>query len=251
MYQLDKEAFGEFLQGLRKEKGLTQRQLAEALHISDKAVSKWERGLSIPDTGLLLPLAEELGVTVTELLLCRRCSPAQSLEPDTVEQAVQAAIHYPGHQSLDRAWRHLDRRSLWYFGALAASAGLMVLLAGRVPGAVYGQLQVMTLLAAVFGGYFWLAAPVRLPPLYDEHELSFFADGPFRMNMAGVRFHNGNWPHLLRTLRLWSCLALVGTPLVLWTLAQAVPKQVLLVGGVIAYLAGLFLPVYLTAWRHR
>ena len=46
MYQLDKEAFGEFLQGLRKEKGLTQRQLAEALHISDKAVSKWERGVS-------------------------------------------------------------------------------------------------------------------------------------------------------------------------------------------------------------
>ena len=44
MYQLDKEAFGEFLQGLRKEKGLTQRQLAEALHVSDKAVSKWERG---------------------------------------------------------------------------------------------------------------------------------------------------------------------------------------------------------------
>ena len=107
---------------------------------------------------------------------------------------MQAAIHYPGHQSLDRAWRHLDRRSLWYFGALGVSAGLMVLLAGRVPGAVYGQLQVMTLLAAVFGGYFWLAAPVRLPPLYDEHELCFFADGPFRMNMAGVRFHNGNWP---------------------------------------------------------
>ena len=52
-------------------------------------------------------------------------------------------------------------------------------------------------------------------------------------------------------MRLWSCLALVGTPLVLWTLAQAVPEQVLLVGGVIAYLAGLFLPVYLTAWRHR
>ena len=47
MYELDKEAFGRFLAGLRKEKGLTQRQLAERLFVSDKAVSKWERGVSL------------------------------------------------------------------------------------------------------------------------------------------------------------------------------------------------------------
>ena len=47
MYELDKEAFGRFLAGLRKEKGLTQRQLAERLFVSDEAVSKWERGVYI------------------------------------------------------------------------------------------------------------------------------------------------------------------------------------------------------------
>ncbi len=46
MYQLDKDAFGTFLAALRREKGLTQRQLAETLFVSDKAVSKWERGVS-------------------------------------------------------------------------------------------------------------------------------------------------------------------------------------------------------------
>ena len=46
MYQLDKDAFGGFLAALRREKGLTQRQLAETLFVSDKAVSKWERGVS-------------------------------------------------------------------------------------------------------------------------------------------------------------------------------------------------------------
>lgn len=46
MYQLDQEAFGAFLQAQRREKGFTQRQLAERLHVSDKAVSKWERGVS-------------------------------------------------------------------------------------------------------------------------------------------------------------------------------------------------------------
>ena len=65
MYQLDQEAFGAFLQAQRREKGFTQRQLAERLHVSDKAVSKWERGLSSPDIALLIPLAEQLDVTVT------------------------------------------------------------------------------------------------------------------------------------------------------------------------------------------
>ena len=45
-FELDKEKFGEFITELRKEKGFTQRELAEKLFVSDKAVSKWERGVS-------------------------------------------------------------------------------------------------------------------------------------------------------------------------------------------------------------
>ena len=75
MYELDRKKFGAFVSLLRKEKGLTQKQMAAQLHISDKAISKWETGVSIPDTALLIPLAELLGVTVTELLLCRRQEP--------------------------------------------------------------------------------------------------------------------------------------------------------------------------------
>ena len=47
MYEIDKEAFGTFLSQLRKERGMTQRELAEKLFVSDKAVSKWERGESL------------------------------------------------------------------------------------------------------------------------------------------------------------------------------------------------------------
>lgn len=56
MYELDKAAFGSFLAQLRREKGMTQRELAADLYVSDKAVSKWERGLSVPDISLLVPL---------------------------------------------------------------------------------------------------------------------------------------------------------------------------------------------------
>lgn len=65
---LDCRKTGELICRLRKEKGLTQLQLAERLHVSDKAVSKWERGLGCPDVSLLSALSETLGVNVERLL---------------------------------------------------------------------------------------------------------------------------------------------------------------------------------------
>ena len=59
---------GRFICELRKENGLTQKDLAEKLNITDKAVSKWETGRSAPDIALISPLSEVLGVTVVELL---------------------------------------------------------------------------------------------------------------------------------------------------------------------------------------
>ena len=55
MYQIDKTSWGAFVARLRKEKGLTQKELAQRLLVSDKAVSKWETGTSLPDTQLLIP----------------------------------------------------------------------------------------------------------------------------------------------------------------------------------------------------
>lgn len=59
---------GVFIAGLRRELSLSQKQLAEKLNVTDKAVSKWETGRSAPDISLLIPLSETLGVTVTEIL---------------------------------------------------------------------------------------------------------------------------------------------------------------------------------------
>lgn len=59
---------GEFISALRKELSYSQKDLAEKLNITDKAVSKWETGRSAPDVSMLLPLSEVLGVSVTEIL---------------------------------------------------------------------------------------------------------------------------------------------------------------------------------------
>lgn len=90
-FELNKQAFGSFLAQLRREKGWTQKDLAEKLYVSDKAVSKWERGLSVPDVSLLLPLAELLGISVTELLEGRRLE-EQQLPANEVEILVKKAL---------------------------------------------------------------------------------------------------------------------------------------------------------------
>ena len=59
---------GKFIAGCRKNAGLTQMQLAEKLGITDKAVSKWERGIAMPDTSIMLPLCQILSISVNELL---------------------------------------------------------------------------------------------------------------------------------------------------------------------------------------
>ena len=89
MFEINKNTFGEFLAAQRKEKGYTQKELAARLFVSDKAVSKWERGLSMPDISLLMPLADILDVTVTELLESRKLDQTVSMNTGQVETIVK------------------------------------------------------------------------------------------------------------------------------------------------------------------
>lgn len=66
---MDQIKIGKFIAECRKSKNLTQLQLAETLNITDRAVSKWERGKSTPDASIMLKLCSLLGITANELLL--------------------------------------------------------------------------------------------------------------------------------------------------------------------------------------
>lgn len=65
---MDQIRIGRFIAERRKSIGLTQAQLAEKLNITDRAVSKWENGRSLPDSSIMLELCDELGITVNDLL---------------------------------------------------------------------------------------------------------------------------------------------------------------------------------------
>ena len=65
---MSRKTVGEIISYLRKEKNMTQNDLAEKMNVTDKAVSKWERNLSCPDVNSISKLAEILGVSVEELL---------------------------------------------------------------------------------------------------------------------------------------------------------------------------------------
>lgn len=71
---MDQIKIGKFIAEERKIRKLTQRELADKLSISDKTISKWERGNGFPEVSLLLPLCAELDITVNELLSGERLS---------------------------------------------------------------------------------------------------------------------------------------------------------------------------------
>lgn len=115
---MDNGKTGALIKKLRKEKGMTQKELADQLHITDRAVSKWERGLCAPDLSLLEPLAAALGVTVVELI-----SGEQAAEEDT---AVKELIDYSQRQITQKTRAFAKK-------IMAAAAALCLLLAMLIP----------------------------------------------------------------------------------------------------------------------
>lgn len=68
---MEAKEFGRFIAGMRKEKKMTQAELAEKIHVTDKAVSRWERGISAPNINTLILMSEKFNIQVDEMLKSR------------------------------------------------------------------------------------------------------------------------------------------------------------------------------------
>ena len=82
---------GEFLRELRKEKGLTQEQLAEQFNISRRSVSRWETGSNMPDVGLLIEIADFFEVDIREIIDGQRKSENMDKEKETLKKVAEYA----------------------------------------------------------------------------------------------------------------------------------------------------------------
>lgn len=90
---MEKQTLGTMIAALRKEKGMTQQDLAGKMGVTDKAVSKWERDLSLPDIHSVSRLAEIFSVSVETLLQAKSPEGSSSRElPDTILGAVGLAM---------------------------------------------------------------------------------------------------------------------------------------------------------------
>lgn len=251
MYDMDKQKFGAFVAQLRKEQGLTQRDLADRLFISNKAVSKWETGVSIPDVGLLVPLSEALGVTVAELLNGQRQS--QPLDAKQVEDVVKKAITY-SEETPQRTRQDKLRHALVYFICLAVACLEVVALYILNYPINYEYLLLIVGFGIGFGYYFMFAAKQRLPGYYDANRINGLIDGPFRMNIPGVRFTNRNWPYIVRCGKIWSMAILVVYPaltILMQTLTPEIWPMYEMYVLLVLILGGLFIPMVVVAKKYE
>ena len=103
---MDSKKFGEFIATMRKERGWTQAELARKLNVTDKAVSRWERGLGFPDINTIKPLADALEVSVLEIMQSEK-EPQEEIPKNKATEMVDNMI------SLVIYHREIERRNIF------------------------------------------------------------------------------------------------------------------------------------------
>lgn len=114
---MDQVKIGSFLKELRKEKNLTQEALAEQLNVSNRSVSRWETGTTMPDIGMLVGIAEFYGVSIPELIAGERKS--EKMDQETKETAAAMAEY---------SRKEVKTGKLKVVGYLASAFGLFIII---------------------------------------------------------------------------------------------------------------------------
>lgn len=137
----DMRKFGNFVAFLRKEKGITQAELGEAVHVSNKAVSKWERGQGFPDVVNLSALADTLGVSITELLQGERIV-AEEISVPSADESICKAV------SLAKYQHDMERRGI-VIAVICVIAIIAVLFLIDIGGLLFFFMNILPIICAV------------------------------------------------------------------------------------------------------
>ncbi|MFQ9901590.1 MAG: helix-turn-helix domain-containing protein [Ruthenibacterium sp.] len=116
---MDAHKFGAFVAGRRRERNMTQADLASKIQVTDKAVSRWERGLGFPDINIIEPLADALEVSVLELMKSERMA-ANQVTGEEASEAIADTLN------VARLQRRRERRNA--FRILGVTAVIVIFL---------------------------------------------------------------------------------------------------------------------------
>ena len=247
-FELDKEKFGEFVSKLRKERGMTQKELAEKLFVSDKAVSKWERGQSLPDITMLNPLADALGVTAAELLNCGKIE-GEKVDASQVDELVEKAIELNKEPDISKR-----KRFKIYIICLLVGAAATYYFYKNNGAQYYQSLIVIEILTAIFGAYFMFFVKERLPKYFDDNKVDYYTDGFFRLHIPGVYYNNRNWPYIIRNARISLMIVMVALPvasILVRIFFSGNLSYSMVTGFSFGAILGIFVPIYFGAIRHK
>jgi len=142
---------GLFISTLRKEKDMTQKELAEKIGVTDKAVSRWETGKGFPDVSLLTTLAEALCVSVSEIIIGEKI---ETDEKNTVEIMEKAVI-----DTLDYSQREISKSIRWKRVVIGFA---ILLFSTAVLFAIYSTVLNLSLLS-LYGLLVFFIIPVGIP----------------------------------------------------------------------------------------
>lgn len=207
MKEIDNKKCGLFIATLRKEQNLTQKELADKLFVSDKTVSKWERGASLPNITLLIPIAKLFDITVDELLDGQRS--ATDLPYDQHSIKINAYL-----KKQQKIWKII-------YGAAFIIAMLEISMIRQFfdqAASITKDTIIIVLLMLLFAGWFIFVAKEHLPIYYDRYNINFVAQGFFKMHLPGMHFNNTNWPYICFAMRIFTLSSAILYPLILMIL---------------------------------
>lgn len=149
---MDSKVFGRFIAETRKEKNMTQADLAEILGVTDKAISRWERGIGFPDINTLEPLANALEMTVLELMRSKRAD--MENKNDNLSDSEVAEIMVKVAE-MTRESQRQDKVSLCIAGIVTVVTAISIKLSGgaNLGGSIFAGAMVAL---AVVGMYLFV-----------------------------------------------------------------------------------------------
>ena len=143
---MDQIRVGTFLKALRKEKKLTQEQLAEKLNVSGRTVSRWETGANMPDIGMLVEIADFYDVSIPEIINGERKS--ESMDRETRETAAAMAEY--SRNEVRTGKRKVLGILLSAFGLFIIVSALMIFPSDSSWGGIYATLGSLLLVAGIY-----------------------------------------------------------------------------------------------------